>query len=124
MDLSNWLIILAAILVILFIVHLIFKTLKIIIIIGIVLLVIPLIYDYYQPIGENYEELGIYDCQFGSECKYIVNASNCDLVAGKCNNMAKFNENTQECNREAVIFNENITCNCVIEGDLSYCEAV
>jgi len=125
MELSTWLIILAAILIIMVILKIIFKTLKIIIFVGIILITGTLLYDYFQPVEKDYEELSLYDCEFNNECMYVVNPSDCNLVAEKCNNMIKTENyvvNGKSCNKEWIVVDFNTTCTCIIEEDLSYCK--
>jgi len=135
MDLNAWIIAIAAIIIILIIIKLIFKTIKIIFFVGIILVALVFVYNYNssKPVDDNiltfdiekdYEQLSLYDCEFENECMYVVNASDCNLVPEECNNMIKSENyiiNGKRCNKEAIIIDLNITCDCIIEDDLSYC---
>jgi hypothetical protein len=125
MELNTLILVIVAIMVILTILKIVFKTIKIVFFIGIILITIVLLYDYYQPMEKDYDKLSIYDCEFDNECMYVVDASNCNLVAERCNNMIKMENyvvNGKRCNKEGIVIDENITCNCIIGDDLSYCK--
>lgn len=118
-----WIIVIV-ILAILFI-KLIFKTLKWAIIIGLIVLVGIVIYDYVGIFEKNTESYDIkhkMGCMTDEDCAFVVSRGECDLLDNSCNYV---NISKMDCNITSATFNLDTKCKCQgIDEKVGYCSII
>ncbi|MCG2718168.1 MAG: hypothetical protein L6408_04955 [Nanoarchaeota archaeon] len=136
MDFTGLIIAVVIIAVIFLIMKFVWKTMKIVFLVGIILLVLGVWFYGYSGFFDKIDDIpelkiqqiarSITGCTSDEQCTYIMNSSDCRMVEGYCNNIEKednlrilIDEEIVEssCNMTNVVFNETIGCECKLHKE-------